>query len=444
MNFLFKLLHLNKPSNFLLSKLIKDASWLFNAQVVTSVVSLIQVVILARILGVKNFGILGLIIIYVEIVNQLVDFRVWETATKYISQYWIKEERERALATVKLCYLTDFSTGILSFIIVVLSAAMASNYILHEPEIGSLIKIFAISLLLKTTDNTSIAILRVFDKFRWLSFYEIFIAIMRFAFIILFLFLGFGLKGVIFGYICASGLGGIMAGTSALLEIKRRFKKTWWLVRTNLIKDKWKEMAWFLANTNLHAFLRLFSSKSDVILLGYYTNPIAVGYYKLARDIFLAVSRIGEPINKAIYPLIAKLIAAGEETQVKGLIKKISFLIGIFVVFAGIFVSLFGEKIVVIVAGADFRPAGKALSIIIWSITWLIFIWIPSVLLSFNKSGLLTIINLLSTVSLIAGLFIVIPLYGFIGTSVVVLLYYILWTILSLMCYFLFISKAHE
>lgn len=441
---IFKILSLKGPSNTLLKKLIKDTGWLFNAQVITSGVNLIQAVVVARMLGVKNYGILALIIIYVEMVNQIIDFRVWETATKYLSEYWVKKEKDKALATVKLCYFTDLTTGVLSFATVVLTASLASKYILHEPEIGALIAIYALSLLLKTTDNTSIAILRVFDKFKWLSFYEIFINTTRFILIMSLLLIGFGLKGVLFGYIIAAGLGGGIAGFYALYTIRRKFKKPWWMVKVNLIKDKWKEMAWFLGNTNLNAFLRLFSSKSDIILLGYFTNPIEVGYYKLARDIVYAVSRISEPINKAIYPLIAKLISAKKEIHMIDLIKKISFFIGIFVVFTGITVSFFGEKLVILFAGFNFRPTGKVLIILIWSITWLIFIWIPSVLLSLNRTGTLTLINLVSTILLVGGLLFVIPSYGIIGTAVVVLLYYIFWTLLALTTYFLLVRKRYE
>jgi len=247
----------------------------------------------------------------------------------------------------------------------------------------------------------------------------------------------------VFGYIIAAGLGGAMGGLYALSIIRKKFKKPWWAVKVSLIKDKWREMAWFLGNTNLNAFLRLFSSKSDIMLLGYFTNPVAVGYYKLAKDIFLAVNRISEPINKAIYPLIAKLVSAKNELQMIDLIKKVSYFMRIFVLFIGVTVSLFGEKLVILFAGHEFRPAGKVLIILIWSLIWLIFMWIPSVLLSINRAGTITLINLVSTVFLVVGLILVIPSYGIIGTSTVVLLYYLFWTILSLMTHFLFIRKRY-
>ena len=136
-------------------RLFLNASWLFGGKTIAGVFSALQTVIIARILGVDNYGLLALIIAYVNILNNFFDFRVWETATKYIGTFWINGEREKTLSIIKLSYIIDISSGILAFIIAILTAKIASDYFIHSPEAYKLIWIYSINLLIDTANSTS-------------------------------------------------------------------------------------------------------------------------------------------------------------------------------------------------------------------------------------------------------------------------------------------------
>ncbi|MGH7908774.1 MAG: lipopolysaccharide biosynthesis protein, partial [Thermodesulfobacteriota bacterium] len=178
-------------------RLFQNASWLFGGKMLAGGFAAIQTVILARLLGVDNYGLLALIIAYVDVLNNFFDFRVWETATKYIGTFWTNREREKTLSMIKLSYIIDILSGILAFIIAILTAKIASSYLIHSPNAYTLVWIYSLSLLIDTANSTSDAILRVFDRFKRIAFVSSFISLFKLILVVLFLYFGMGINGVL-------------------------------------------------------------------------------------------------------------------------------------------------------------------------------------------------------------------------------------------------------
>ncbi len=67
----------------LFQRLLANAGWLLTSDVVASGLGFTQTIILARVLGVEQFGVFALIQTYSTTVNQFVDSRVWEAVVKF-------------------------------------------------------------------------------------------------------------------------------------------------------------------------------------------------------------------------------------------------------------------------------------------------------------------------------------------------------------------------
>src|SRR3989337_2702693 len=176
------------------TRLLYNASWLFGGKTASSIFTALQTVIVARMLGVSDYGLLVLIIAYVDILNNIFDFRVWETATKYIGTFWANGEREKTCSMIKLSYIIDIFSGILAFIIAILTAKVACSYLIHSPDAYTLIWIYSLSLLIDTANSTSDAILRVFDRFKRIAFVSSFISLFRLILVVLLLYFGMGIN----------------------------------------------------------------------------------------------------------------------------------------------------------------------------------------------------------------------------------------------------------
>ncbi len=416
-------------------RLFHNASWLLGGKTASSIFSAIQTVIVVRMLGVTDYGLLVLVIAYVGILNQFFDFRVWETATKYIGTFWTQGQREKTLSMIKLSYIIDISSGILAFIIAILTAKIASSYVIHSPEAYTLIWIYSLSLLIDTANSTSDAILRVFDRFRPIAFISSFISLFKLLLVSSLLYLGMGINGVLFSFIVASFLGFSIRMWIVSKTLGENQLTRWWNSDLRLIKDQWKGIAWFLGNTSFVGTLKMANDHFlGVLVLGYFSGKEGAAYYKIARSFAKVMIHITDPLYEAIYPELVKISSINALSEFKRLLKASTKSLSKVIVPIAILIFIFSDQIISIVFGKEYLPSSNTLRIVTLAvvISQLTF-WISPAFLAFGKPGLRTLIGLGSTVSYIVLLFLLVPKFSHVGAAFALLGYAIVRPSISIL-----------
>ncbi|MGH7801347.1 MAG: flippase [Thermodesulfobacteriota bacterium] len=400
-------------------RLFQNASWLFGGQTLAGGFSAIQTVILARFLGVDNYGLLALIIAYVDVLNNFFDFRVWETATKYIGTFWTNGEREKTLSMIKLSYIIDIFSGVLAFIIAILTAKVACSYLIHSPNAYTLIWIYSLSLVIDTANSTSDAILRVFDRFKRIAFVSSFISLFKLILVVLFLYFGMGINGVLLSFVLTSFLGFSIRMWIVSKTLGENQLMSWWKSDLRLVKDQWKGIAWFMGNTGFSGTLMMANENlMGVLFLGYFSGKEAAAYYKIAKSFVKLITRIRDPLYEAIYPELVKIISSNTLRDFKKLLKYSTKTLMKFTIPVAIIILIFSGTIISLIFGKEYLPASNTLRVITLAIviTQLTF-WINPALLAFGRPGLRTLVNTISTVSYIVFLFLFVPKFSYIGAG---------------------------
>jgi O-antigen/teichoic acid export membrane protein len=421
-------------TKILTKRLLLNASWLFGDKTASSIFSALQTVIVARMLGVSDYGLLALIIAYVDILNQFFDFRVWETATKYIGTFWTSGEREKTRSMIKLSYIIDISSGILALIIAIITAKIASAYLIHSPQAYPLICIYALSLLIDTANSTSDAILRVFDRFKSIAFISSFHNFFRLVLVSVILYSGMGIKGVLFSYIVASFLGFGIRQWAVSRTLKESEVERWWKSDLNLIRDQWRGIAWFLGNTSLAATIKMAGDNYlGVLALGYFSGREATAYYKIAQSFSKVMTRIADPLYEAIYPELVKILTTNTLKDFKRLLKYTTKSLMKFVLPVAVVILIFSDLIISLIFGKEYLPASNALRIVtIGVVISKVIFWIGPALLAIGRPGLRTIVGIISTALYVALLFLLIPKHSYMGAAYAYLAYCVVRTSTSI------------
>jgi O-antigen/teichoic acid export membrane protein len=399
--------------------LFLNASWLFGGNTVSAVFAAIEPMVLARILGVSDFGLLALIVAYVDFLNKFFDVRVWETATKYIGTFWAKRDYERTRSMVKLSYMVDISTGILAFAIAVLTANIANKYFIHSSQAYTLILIYSISLLIDTADNTSDAILRVFNKFKQMAFISSVQTFFRVALVCLVLFIGLGIKGVLFIYVAVSFFGFAIRFWVVSQTLNEFKLDAWWRAKVGLIRDQWKEIAWFLSNTSFTATIRMGNENFlGILALGHFSGKDAAAYYKIARSAIRLMTRFSDPLHQAIYPELVRISKSEGLTDFTNLIRYSLKTLFKFIVPLTVIMLLLPEQLINIFFGKDYVAASNTFRVI----TIAAFIaqstfWINAALLAIGKPGLRTVLDVITTATYVVLLIILVPRFSYLGAG---------------------------
>jgi len=400
-------------------KLFKNASWLLGGKMAAGIFAALEVVILARMLGLNNYGLFVLVVIYVDVLDRLFDFRVWETATKYIGSYLAEGENEKVLSVIKFSYLVNILSGVLALVITILTAKLAEKYFIHSPNSYLFVYIYAFSMLFNTANYTSDAILRIFDKFKSIAFISTFYSFFKLASVLIVFYLGLGIKVVLFSYVAASFFALIirLILVSRVLNENRLYN--WWNAKIVLIRDKWKEIGWFLGNTSIAGTLKMANDEYlGILLLGYWSGKDAVAYYKVAKSIVKLLLRIEDPLYETIYPELVRFSKLNAMQELKDLIKYSMKKLMTYVVPVIILVLILASPLIGLIYGNEYLEAVNALRVVtVAGLISLGIFWINPILLSFGKPGIRNVVDIVTMISFVILLFILVKDYSYIGAA---------------------------
>lgn len=418
----------------LTKKLFKDASWLFGGKAFTGVCISIQTVLLARVLGVTDYGLLVLVISFVDILNNFFDWRVWETAVKYIGTFWTAGENDKTRAMIKLSYLVNITTGLVAFVIAVSLAGLAVTYLIKTPGTEHLVWIYSASLLIGTSNTTSDAILRVFGRFNLIAYVASANTLLRLVLIAAVLYMGKGIEWVLLCYVAAAFFGicaRMYLVTSVVVE---KGLGSWWRSGFVHIKEYWHEIAWFLANTSLAGTLKMGNDHFLApLLLGFFVGKEAAALYRVARSVTKVMTRIIDPVLEAIYPELVRISSSGAMRDFLTLVRHSTVGMSFVLIPVAVVITVFPEEILRLIFGGDYAPAAFTLRVLAIAvlINQLGF-WINPVLLALGRPGLRTYVTLVATAVYVLLLLILIPEDSYLGAAYAFLGYVVVHLVVSL------------
>lgn len=436
---------MSKPRS-LQKNLFINASLLFSGKAAAGGFAALQTVILARILGVTDYGLLQLVIAYIAMMNQFFDVRVWETAVRYIGAYWEKGETEKTLAMIKLSYALDVGSGAVSFLIAIATAKLISKYVIHSPEAYIYIWIYAFGLFVETAKLTSDAILRVFEKYKNIAVINSLENLTQLVLVAALLLAGLGIKGVLYGLVISNFIAAAVRLWAVMRALEEKKLGGWLTADIFLIRSQWKEIAWFLGNTSFMATLKTGSDKYlGMMILGFFAGKDAVAFYRIANSVSGILNRIVDTLYEAIFPELIKFTTIKAMDEFKEFIKESTKNLMKLIVPVTVLIIVFAGPIVRLVFGEDFAPATNTLRILALGVLVARYTyWINPALLAMGRPGIRTAFYVVTTAVYLALMFILVPQYSYMGAALAFLGFAVVKSALSFVVFGHYMRKDGE
>ena len=118
--------------NELIQRVVKNSGYLFSATGVAAALSMVQSILVARLLGVTDFGILGTITLFTSVVNKFASFRMSELVIKYVGEYTVAGDEIRAAAVFKTAGILETLTSVFAFGLIWLLAPLGAQYLAKD------------------------------------------------------------------------------------------------------------------------------------------------------------------------------------------------------------------------------------------------------------------------------------------------------------------------
>ena len=385
----------------------------------TSIFAAAEPVLIARFLGVEQFGLFSLIIAYVAIVNGLIDLKSFHAVIRYVGQSRELGEKDKVLSFIKVFYVLDFLVGVVALAVCLLLAGVANDLFIHSENAFKFTLIYSSSVLVSSINQNSEAILKIFDRFKTIAFIRTSRTGLRVALVAGCLLAGFGIEEILVCYVIAAFVFFLMLQITVFQVLKQSGFKRWTTAKVENLGATIKEVRPFVLTSTFTGFLsNAFKRQIPVLILGYFTSKEAVGLYRVAT-IFSGIGvRLRKPVEDTIYPALVAAQSRGSKEAFSEIVSySTKNLLKVFLP-VGLIFFLFADKIIIVFFGSAYEPAALALQLIVISeLLSGFYFWIDSVELALNRLRQRMIRVGLSSVSYIAVLLVLVHGYSYNGVA---------------------------
>uniref|UniRef100_UPI004048FB42 lipopolysaccharide biosynthesis protein n=1 Tax=Flavobacterium sp. TaxID=239 RepID=UPI004048FB42 len=269
------------------TKTISGLKWTFLDTFVLKGSLFFFTLLLARIIGPTEFGLVGILTIFISIGNSLVDGGLSVSLV-------------RTLNTDNKDYSTVFLTNLIFSIIIYTIIFLSSPYIsffFNQPILTSLIRVYCLSFILSAFSSIQIAILIKNLQFKKLMIYNLPGTIIGLILSLYLVYNDFGVWSVIVLYL-----------TSQLFYIVLLWINSEWKPDFKFSKDKFKIHFFYGYKLMLATILDTLFKNVYNIIIGKFYSIKSLGFFDRAQSLNeYPVSVIIGIINKVSYPILSKM-----------------------------------------------------------------------------------------------------------------------------------------
>ena len=347
-----------------LRRFVANAGWVAAGGSAASLLALVESVAAARLLGAEEYGKFAVIVASAGLVLQFADFRTWEATIALLPARILSGGRRQAGALVGCLLAVDIASGILATGTVWVCGPILSGLVANDPSVNGLLRIFGVSLPMTLVGaGTCTGLLRVYDRFDLLAAKSVGIGVVHLALTLVALLLDWGLPGLIWVSLICEGLSAATAVAMGINVAKVRARDLW-PPRHMELGAAVTEVRRLLPQLWISGTIKGVQTRIDILLLGALTSPAAVAQYRLAMDMAGVLSKVGNPIQASIMPLVSELGALGRVGDIRRLALVTTVLLSCIVVPILLTVAAVGPALVTAAGGRSYAGAGSLLVLI--------------------------------------------------------------------------------
>lgn len=349
----------------LLQRVVRNSSYLFSSSAVSAVLSVVQMIVVVRLLDPGEYGLAtGIIMVFATSVNQLLSFRMSEVVVKYAGDALVHESKDRAAALIKGIGLTEAATSILAYSVLVILAPWAAATFAKDASLAPLFVLYGLFLLANIVYETSVGALQTVNHFGRVARSNFYQSIVTFLLVIVAGLLNWGIVGVLLAYLAGKTVAGLMITISAFREVKKVLGTGWQRVPLRVVHD-WRPIGRFMLSTNLNGTVNLLVRDNIPLYIGYFLSATEVGYFKFALTLINLIKLPIEPFIWPTYAEITRTIAQKQWAVTKKLLRQVSSIAGIWTLLTGGGLILLGWWLIPLVFGAKWLPSYPAAVILL-------------------------------------------------------------------------------
>jgi O-antigen/teichoic acid export membrane protein len=354
---LFQRIKSSLHDDHLIQRVLRNSGHLFSSNAVSAVLSILQGILVARLLGTINYGLVFSIIMpFTSNVNRLLSFRMSEVVVKFAGAALSQGNKERAAAIIKGIGIAEALTSIVAYLVLLMLSAWGAQVFVKDLSVIYLFQFYGLFLLANLVYETSVGVLQTTDKFKRVASANFYQSIVLTALIVVAVVWNMGVLGVLTAYLVSKTVASLLIFIAAMQALKGNLGDGWARASLKQVAD-WRAIAGFAISTNLNGTVNLFARDNISLYLALFLTKAEVGYFSLASRLINLVMLPIEPFIWPTYAEITRTIAQKQWQITRKLLKQVSTLAGVWTLLAGGGLAVLGWWLIPLVYGAEYAPA---------------------------------------------------------------------------------------
>lgn len=394
--------------------IFKNMSWLVISQIITSICGFIWTILMARYLGVNDYGIFGFATSLTGMLAITMDLGISTHIVRHIATDYDSAPKYLGNA-IPLKSIFSVGTIILTLVILIL---MNSNEL-----VITITMLFTLELIIKTFIGLLNGYFQAFEKGKYQGIGNTILNTLTLIFILITIFTNLGLIGIAVSY--------ILANLVALVYEYNVLTKHVTKPKLEFDKEFCRKITLVSLPFAVTGILYTVYYSIDVVMLTNIVGNYATGIYNATYKLISVLTLFYGVYTAVIFPVMSRFFKNDESLLLISFEKSIKYLMMITIPLATATVFYSGD-IIHLIYGYEYNAASSVLSILIWTVCFLFISGACNTLLNAShKETTVTRIYAIAAVFNVIMNFFLIPYLSYNGAAITTVLSDILIVIIQ-------------
>lgn len=283
--------------------------FLFTGNASSLIILAVGSIVVARLLGPENYGLLALSLVVPSMLAGFTDLGISLALTRFPAKYRAEGENGLAACVLRSGFTFKLVLGISTSLVCFAFADVFAAYVLNRPGIGYLIRVGSILVLLQTILVALTSSFMGLDRMEGCAFVMNAQAVAKTIASPLLVALGFSVIGALTGHVLGYAIA-ILSGLPLLLKYYRGLGRP--------CKDGFggsiKAMLTYGFPLYFSAILAYFLGQCQTLILAFFASNVEIGNFNVAVTLSTAMSVLTFPLG-VLFPAFSKLNPDSEELR---------------------------------------------------------------------------------------------------------------------------------
>ena len=330
--------------------IFKNMSWLLVSQIIGSVFGFIWTILLARYLGVNDYGIFGFAVSFTTIVGIIDDLGISTHIVRHIATDYDSAPKYLGNALPLKLIFSSFKV-ILTVIILIIQGV--NEFTL------TITLLFTLEMVFKSLVSLLNGSFQAFEYGKYQGIGNTVLSTLTLTFIIISIYTDIGLFGVAVSYILANAI---------------TFAYEYYALNKHVTKPKFeldiafcKQITLLSLPFAITAILANVYYSIDVVMLSHLVGDYATGIYNATYKLISVLTIFYSVYAAVIFPVMSKFFEKDESMLLVSFEKSIKYLLMIIIPLA-VATVFYSTDVIHLIYGHEYDAASSVLSILIWTV----------------------------------------------------------------------------